>query len=190
MNIKKNNNHLIIPQTHNFKKRDNTKLNKTIYNKVLVNQKKTELSYLYKVPTILTSSIVLELYNINSIDSLLEYIKETIKNHSIIFYDSIRSEEYKKGDNEDEVPFDTIDKVFTAWIIENFSVLKNHNMILNDISYLLLKLTLPSKFIDDELLKKEIKKYIIYWFQEKNIDDFDFNLINDMNYYFNKKFKK
>jgi len=39
-------------------------------------------------------------------------------------------------------------------------------------------------------MKKNIKDYIKYWFEEKNIDDFNFDLINDMNNYFNKKFKK
>jgi hypothetical protein len=55
---------------------------------------------------------------------------------------------------------------------------------------MLIQLTLPDNFISDELLKKNIKDYIIYWFEEKDINDFDFNLINDMNYYFYKKFKK
>lgn len=190
MNIKKNNNDLIILQTHNFKHKDTKKLNKTIYNTVLVNKKKHEQLYIYKEPTILSTNFVLELYNINSIDSLIEYIKEIKNNHSIVFYDSLRIKKYKSSSEEDEFPFETLNKVLTSWIIENFTILKNHKTVLNDVCYMLIQLTLPDNFISDELLRKNIKDYIIYWFEEKDINDFDFNLINDMNSYFYKKFKK
>lgn len=187
MSIKKNNNHLIIPQTHKFNKHQNKK----IYNKILVNQKKVELPYLYKKPNIVSCKDVLELYNIDSIDSLIEYIKDTIKNNSIIYYDSINMIRYSsQPDNEDEIPFDTLTKVFSSWIYENFNILKNHNMILIEPCYKLLSLTLADNFMNEESLKKNIKDYIKYWFEEKNIDDFNFDLINDMNCYFNKKFKK
>jgi hypothetical protein len=94
------------------------------------------------------------------------------------------------SNNEDEIPFDTLNGIFNSWIYENFSVLKNHNTILNEPSYILLSLTIPDNFMNEESLKKNIKDYIKYWFDEKNSDEFNFDLINDMNNYFNKKFKK
>jgi hypothetical protein len=173
MSIKKNN-HLIIPQTHNFNKKPTIK---TIYNKVLVKQQKNDIPYMYKIPHIISSYDVLELYGINY--------------NAIIYYDSFRMKEYNSNsDNEDEIPFDTLNKVFNSWIYENFSVLKNHNTILNEPSYVLLSLTIPDNFMNEESLKKNIKDYIKYWFDEKNSYDSNFDLINDMNNYFNKKFKK
>jgi len=187
MSIKKNNNHLIIPQTHKF----NKPTNKIIYNKVLVKQKKNDIAYLYKKPLIVSSKNILELYNIDSIDSLIKYTKDTIDNNSIIYYDSFKMKKYSSDpNNEDEVPFDTLNKIYNSWIYENFSILKNHHQILNELSLILLKLTIPNDFMNEESLKKNIKDYIKYWFEEKNIDDFNFDLINDMNNYFNKKFKK
>ena len=187
MSIKKNN-HLIIPQTHNFNKKPTTKI---IYNKVLVKQQQNDISYLYKTPHTISSYNVLELYGIDSIDSLLKYIKDTINNNAIIYYDSFRMKEYNSNsNNEDEIPFDTLTGIFNSWIYENFSILKNHNTILNEPSYILLSLTIPDNFMNEESLKKNIKDYIKYWFDEKNSDEFNFDLINDMNNYFNKKFKK
>jgi len=188
MSIKKNNNHLIIPQTHKFNKPNKTK---TIYNKVLVNQKKNEIVYLYKIPVVISPKKVLDLYNVDSIDSLIDYMKDTIKNNSIVYYDSFKMKEYTSNDaNENEIPFDTLNKVFNSWIYENFSILKNHNIILNDLCYIMIRLTISDNFMNEDSLKKNIKDYIKYWFEEKSIDDINFDLINDMNNYFNKKFKK
>jgi hypothetical protein len=187
MNIKKNN-HLIIPQTHNINK---NVFNKTMFNNVLNNQIKNNILHLYKNPCIISANDILKLYNIDSSESLIDYIKDTIKDNAIIYYDSFKNIKYNSNsDNENEVPFGTLNKVFNSWIYENFTILQTHNGILNDLSYILLKLTIPHNFMSDELLKKNIKDYIEYWFAEKNINNFNFDLINDMNNYFNKKFKK
>ena len=191
MNIKKNN-HLIIPETQIKDKmvKGTTILRKKIYNKPLLNRKSVEIKYLYKKPIVVSCNDVIKLYGVDSIDRLILYINETLDNNSIIYYDSINNEEYKSNDNINEIPFGTVNKVFNSWIYENFSILKTHNKILNDLCYKLLTLTLPNDFMTDELFKKNIKDYISYWFEEKNNDDFNFDLISDMNIYFYKKFRK
>jgi len=191
MNIKKNN-HLIIPETQINDKMIKRKpfIRNNIYNKKLPNKKPIEIEYLYKKPIFVSCSDVIKLYDIDSVDSLIIYINDTINNNSIIYYDSIHNEEYKSNDNINEIPFDTLNKVFNSWIYENIIILKTHNKILNEICYKLLILTLAPNFMNEELLKKNIKDYISYWFEEKKNEDFNFDLISDMNTYFNKKFKK
>jgi hypothetical protein len=85
MNIKKNN-HLIIPQTHNINK---NVVNKTMFNNVLNNQIKNNIRHLYKNPCIISANDILKLYNIDSSESLIDYIKDTLKDNAIIYYLSL-----------------------------------------------------------------------------------------------------
>jgi hypothetical protein len=178
----------IIPYTINLIKPEN-KYVKKIYNNVDINVPKVKFLFMYPNITIKYKQI-LEIYNIKSINNLIDFINNSLQNNIIMYYDEITMKylKYTKTESTNILPFDNINRVFIAWLHENIDVLKTHNHSLINICYTLIGLTLPPNFMEDDELKKHIKNYIEYWFNIKNIDDYSLNLIKDMNIYFNEKF--
>jgi hypothetical protein len=76
------------------------------------------------------------------------------------------------------INFYTINRVINLWLWNNIKILKTHNNFLETIYYKLL--TIYNRELVNDNLKKNIKQYIDYWTQNKNENDFNFNLYKDL----------
>lgn len=106
---------------------------------------------------ILSSSELLNIYNINSYEDLYNFIKININ---------------KKTN------FKTINRILNTWIKINLDDLKIHNNFLENI-YLNLFDKYYITLIDSKNIKN-ILKFIKSWILKKTDDDFDFNLGEDL----------
>jgi hypothetical protein len=121
------------------------------------------------------SSDILQMYQINSIDNLLEYIDANIKSKNIL----------------------TINRIVNSWIYSNYNVLKQHNNVLEKIYKKIIYEYIKNFNIDMESvidkkninINKEIKEYIDSWVNKTNIANFSLNLLTDFISYFIKKYK-
>jgi len=121
------------------------------------------------------SSDILQIYKINSIDDLLDYIDTNVKIENIL----------------------TINRILNCWIYNNYNILKQHNDILEQIYKKIIYAYIKYFNIDIELIiekkniniNKEIKEYIDYWINKNNIKIFSLNLLTDFINYFIKKYK-
>jgi hypothetical protein len=137
--------------------------------------------YMYTPPIGISSSDLLKIYSINNnIDDLDNWINNTLN-------ESIRPNYF------------TINRIMNAWIKNNFDTLKSYNNILEKIYYNLLQLYLDSDIINkidkDDIytfknIKKDIKNYIDYWFNKKNPNEFDFDLLTDIIEHIKLKYNK
>jgi len=121
--------------------------------------------YLYVPPIGIMYDDILKLYDIDSIDSMKQWVDDMI---------------------EDGMNYYTINRVINCWIRKNFDLLKNNNF-LEKIYYKLLSIYLDSKIIKKIDLEKEIKQFINTWSSKKKPEDFDFNLYEDMYLYLSNK---
>lgn len=119
--------------------------------------KQQEQKFFLTPSLILSSNELLNIYNINSIDDLNNFIKININ---------------KKTN------FKTINRILNTWIKNNFDDLKNHNDFLKDI-YLNLFNEYYISLLDNKNIKK-ILKFIKSWILKKTDDDFNFNLGEDL----------
>lgn len=122
--------------------------------------------YLY-VPVIGLESIdLLKIYSIYSIDSLYEWI----------------------NNNLDKLSLETINRIINCWIRVNFDTLKNYNNYLEKIYWKIFEFNFKKKVSENETnIKKEIKNFIDYWINKHSVDEFNFNLLKDLNQYLFKK---
>jgi hypothetical protein len=101
--------------------------------------------------------------NINTIEQLIDYINNEIDNKS----------------------FDFLNRLVNIWIRIDFDIIKKNNKILFDIYIILF-----NKFFPKIIIKKEyhdkINKYILNWFNNIKIDDFNLNLARDLKLYIKK----
>jgi hypothetical protein len=128
--------------------------------------------YMYVPPIGISSNDILQIYEINSIDSLHTWITSNI----------------------DILTYYTINRVLNCWIKSNYDTLKIYNNFLEKIYNKLLL-----KYLNLEILKqiknetidinKDIKYYIDYWIEKNNTLAFSFNLLDDMILYVQKKYK-
>jgi hypothetical protein len=115
----------------------------------------------------LESSDLLNVYSIDSIDSLYEWINE----------------------NLDKLLLPTINRILNCWIRVNYETLKNYNNYLEKIYFKIFVFIFKDKIIQDETtIKKDIKNFIDYWINKNSVDEFNLNLLNDLNQYVIKKF--
>jgi hypothetical protein len=129
-------------------------------------------NYLYLPPIGLSSNDILEIYNISSIDKLLDYIKENMNDDNYL----------------------SINRLLNSWIRVNFETLKNYNNFLEKIcikivtkyyNYNIENIIKKNKDFD---LNKEIKKFIDYWINKHNSNEFKLELIDDFIDYLLKKY--
>jgi hypothetical protein len=106
---------------------------------------------------ILSSTELLNIYNIHAVDDLNNFIKININ---------------KKTN------FKTINRILNSWIKNNLDDLKNHNDFLENI-YLNLFNEYYISLSDNKNIKK-ILKFIKSWILKKTDDDFNFNLGEDL----------
>jgi len=126
---------------------------------------------LYIPPIGISSNDILEIYNINSIDSLLLYIDNNIHEGNII----------------------NINRIVNSWIRVNYDSIKIYNNFLENIYKQLvdkyLNIDNKNKIKNDNInINKEIKDYIDYWTNKNNSINFKLNLLEDFVFYFIKKY--
>ena len=124
---------------------------------------------MYLPPIGFSSSDILQIYNIESIDSLDKWIQENIENKNYI----------------------TINRVLNCWIKNNFDTLKNYNNFLEKIyNKLLYQYFLKSKTqkINETETNKEIKNFIDYWINKYNGSEFNLDLLEELLNYYKKKY--
>ena len=100
----------------------------------------------------LDSSNILNIYNINSSDELINFINKSIQNNT---------------------PPENIYRIINTWIYDNFEDLIKYNNILNKIIQILDK-NIWKKNLKYDQIDKDISK----WFNSVDINDFNFNFIN------------
>jgi hypothetical protein len=134
-----------------------------IFNNYACNGENKYKDYIQLPPIGFTSSDLLQIYNINDIDSLNNWIDS---NYMVY--------------NEN-----TFKRVLNCWIINNIETLKIHNNFLENICKKILKIKYPNDFNID----KEIKYYIDYWIDKYDINNRDLDLLKDLSDYLYKKIK-
>ena len=112
---------------------------------------------------------ILLIYDVGDIEKLESFVKKNITENSY---------------------YDTINRVLNAWNKVNFDLLKLNNNFLENIYLQIKKQYWNDIKQKDEIIKKDIKKYIDSWFIKKNYDDFYFDLGNDLKKYLSKKYDK
>lgn len=137
------------------------------HNEKLSNQ---NLSNFMSVPYLnLPLEKILIIYDVEDIEKLESFVKKNIMENSY---------------------YDTINRVLNAWNKVNFDLLKLNNNFLENIYLQIKKQYWKDIKEKDEIIKKDIKKYIDSWFIKKNYDDFYFDLGNDLKKYLSKKYDK
>jgi len=118
------------------------------------------------IPVIGLESIdLLNMYSIQSIDSLNIFIEE----------------------NNDKINFITMNRIINSWIRVNFETLKNYNSYLEKIFFKLFENDKAFNDTNETSIKKEIKYFIDYWITKHSVDEFNFNLFDDLIKYLYKK---
>lgn len=109
---------------------------------------------------------IVKMYNINSIDSLKEWVSMNINRKS--YY--------------------TIQRVVQSWIITNINELKYFNNALVEI---LKEIMSEYTKIEENLLDTELPKFIDYWIKKNNDNNnFNLNLFTDFKNYLSKKYNE
>lgn len=129
--------------------------NDTLKKNLKKNLKIDNQKYMLTPSVILSSESILQLYEIESIDNLIETITIYIKNNK---------------------NFNTINRILNSFIKANLDDLKKNNKIIYTIIIDLINNYYP-KFKNNE---KKISDYIKTWFTNKHENDFDFDLFNNI----------
>jgi hypothetical protein len=151
---------LLIPIKHTnpvcitkFNLDNKNKIFKTINNyKCKDNNINNYKKYLYIPPFGITSSNILRIYNIDTIEDIDKFI--TINFHNII----------------------TFKRIINCWIKNNFDIIKKHPTILNKIILKIIKNEKGSHYNFD----KKIIDYIDYWINKLDSNVFNNNIIEDI----------
>jgi len=116
--------------------------------------------YLYIPPISIQSKDILNMYDIDTIDSLRIYVKENIENGNMI----------------------TIKRIINCWIKNNIEILKNYNDGLEKIlSYII------NRYSKDENKNINIKNFVDYWIDKNSNISFNFDIIEDFSNYIKQK---
>lgn len=136
-----------------------------------INSNNTYKNYLYIPPIGIQSHNLLSIYEIDTIESLQNYIKNNIEISNI----------------------STINRLLNCWIRVNFLTIKSHNNFLEKIYRELLERYYGIEYIEKIREKmnidKEIKNFIDYWCEKNNNTDFILNLLEDLYKHLNLIFK-
>lgn len=108
----------------------------------------------------------LETYKIYFIDDLIKWIDDKINN---------------------EYTYEHINRILNVWIKQNFSILISNSNILTGIYFKIFKNYWKIK-INDKKFNKETSEYVKNWIKEKDNEEFEFNLGNDLKNYLSKKY--
>ncbi len=125
--------------------------------------------YMYLPPIGFSSSDILQIYEISSIDDLSRWISDNIENKNYI----------------------TINRVLNCWIKNNFDTLKNYNNFLEKIYNKLIQhyfLKGQIKKFSESEINKEIKDFIDYWTNKYSGSEFNLDLLEELLIYIKKKY--
>lgn len=129
-----------------------------------------EIIKLLSIPSLIIHyDTILEVYNIKSINDLISFIDESIK---------------------DNLTFTFINRVINSWIRQNFDDLKQFNKILIKINYIIFNFFFKILIISKEKFYKDTSKFISYWIENNNINNFNLNLIEELKKYLDKKYEQ
>lgn len=120
-----------------------------------LNLKIDDKKYMLTPSIILSSESILQLYKIESVDDLIETVNNFIKNNKNFY---------------------TINRILNVFIKNNLDDLKKNHGIIYKIIIDLINNYYP-EFKNNE---KKILEYIKIWFKNKNENDFDFDLFNNI----------
>jgi hypothetical protein len=126
--------------------------------------------YLYVPPIGFSSSDILNIYSISSIDELNKWFNDSISEKNIA----------------------TINRILNAWIKVNFSILKSHNNFLEKIYIKMINEFFNYSYfkkVNELDFNKEIKNYIDYWTNKHDNNEFNLNLLDDLKNHLKKKYK-
>lgn len=116
---------------------------------------------------ILSSSDILDMYNIFTIEELNNYIENnlTYGNKFLLL------------------------RILNCWIKNNYNILKNNSLFEKIIFKITLYFSIIIKKINNiKDLNNIIKEYIDYWIDKNNENSFELDIINDLLIYLKKKF--
>ena len=137
------------------------KEHRTVIEKDNVNFSEYEIQKYMSLPYLnLNYEIILNFYNIGNIDDFNNLIDLKINNN---------------------IPPKNIIRIVNMWIKTSLSDLKKYN----DYIYSLFK-KINDKYYKIEHNSDNVKKYIVEWLNSKNVNDFEFNLFNDIFNYIKK----
>jgi len=129
-----------------------------------------ELVKLLSIPSIIINyDSILDIYNIESVNDLILFIKKSIK-----------------ADNT----FNFINRCINAWIRTNYTDLIKSYKILLKINYIVFNFYFNYLIISKKIFYKDVKKFISYWFENNNNNNFDFNLAIEIKKYLDKKYEQ
>ena len=106
---------------------------------------------------------IIKMYELSDIESLKNWVNNNVKNK----------------------PYQTVERVINSWILTNLDELKYFNNSLFDILKLFL---LETSKIKENVIDKELAKFIDYWVNKINKDNFNLNLITDFKNFLSKKY--
>ena len=116
------------------------------------------------IPIIGFESIdLLNMYSIQSIDSLYNFIDENLQ----------------------KINFITTNRIINSWIRVNYETLQNYNNYLEKIFSKLIFNEYTD--INESNIKKEIQSLIDYWINKHSVNEFNLNLFKDLIQYLYKK---
>lgn len=124
--------------------------------------------YIYIPPINITSETLLNIYNLNNIEDIINFIDDNLKNKNVNYY--------------------KINRIFKCWIRVNFN---NLNIYLIYIEKICIKMIYSFFKIEDEdiNINKDISDYIKYWIKKNNdINIFSLDLFMDIIIYYKKKY--
>ena len=122
------------------------------------NEKEYQM-YMETPPVPIDVNILVSYYNVDTIEELEVWIYE-----NMITY-----------------PIKTINRVINCWIISNYNMVKNLNDIFERFIFDIIR-----NYYNLEVNKKELKSYVDKWFEKKNINDYDVDLLKDYIKFINK----
>lgn len=142
----------------------NNKLN--TFSNYICNGENKYKQYIQLPPVALNSSNLLEIYDINNIDNMKDWVEKNIQIYNVI----------------------TFARVISSWIINNTDTLKLNKKKLENICIFILNHGFKPMFIDSYDYDEEIKIYVTDWIDNYTIDK-DSDLLKNLLIYISKKFK-
>ena len=143
----------------------NNKLN--TYNNYVCNGENKYKDYITLPPIYLDSHDLLQIYDINDIDSLNIWIE-------------INIDSYNKS---------TINRVLNCWIENNIDIIKINNNLIEKIYINIINNNIHPNIHKKIDIEHEVKNYIKYWIEKYNKNN-DNDLFNDIMKYINLKINK
>jgi hypothetical protein len=144
----------------------------------------------------ITEEILLEIYNIVTLDDLRIHINDIKKNNNIVYYKNGKTyilsnntfnEFIELGDSiENFIPFENINRIVQAWVWVNFNDLKTHSNSFCEFTIDIIKITLKKDIHNKPELNKHIKDFVKYWFTKHDKTEFSLDLLTDLNKYLNE----